>query len=86
VRSQDVRSKEIDKVKIQESFRPGDIIKAQVISIGDARSYFLTTAKPELGVVYAKSVADAVLVPISWREMQCPETKAIELRKVAKTS
>lgn len=24
------------------------------------------------------------MVPISWREMQCPKTKSIEYRKVAK--
>jgi exosome complex component CSL4 len=71
-------------VKIYNSFRPGDIIKAEVISLGDARSYILSTAKNELGVIFATSVAGATMVPISWQEMQCPKTKAIELRKCAK--
>lgn len=26
------------------------------------------------------------MVPISWQEMQCPETKALEKRKVAKVT
>lgn len=82
--TQDVRAAEKDKVKIYNSFRPGDIVKAEVISLGDARSYFLSTAKNELGVIYATSVAGATLVPISWQEMQCPKTKTIELRKCAK--
>lgn len=45
------------QVKIEASFRPGDVVRAEVLSLGDARSYHLTTAKNELGVVYAKSVA-----------------------------
>ena len=30
--------------------------------------------------------AGAPMVPISWQEMQCPKTKAVEKRKVAKVS
>lgn len=82
--TQDVRAAEKDKVKIYSSFRPGDIIKAEVISLGDARSYILSTAKNELGVIFATSVAGATMIPISWQEMQCPKTKTIELRKCAK--
>ncbi|CAO3678807.1 unnamed protein product [Rhizopus microsporus] len=80
----DVRAAEKDKVKIYNSFRPGDIIKAEVISLGDARSYILSTAKNELGVIFAMSVAGVPMIPISWQEMQCPKTKTIELRKCAK--
>lgn len=38
-------------------FKPGDIILAKVISLGDALSYLLTTAENELGVVVATSDA-----------------------------
>ena len=59
----------------------------QVVSLGDARSYYLSTAKTELGVIFARSsTSGTAMVPISWQEMQCPVTKAKELRKVAKTS
>ena len=34
-------------------------VRAEVVSLGDARSYFLSTARNELGVVYAKSVEGA---------------------------
>ncbi|GFH17409.1 S1 motif domain-containing protein [Haematococcus lacustris] len=44
-RLQDVRSTEIDKVVLHHCFRPGDIVRAEVLSLGDARSYYLTTAK-----------------------------------------
>lgn len=84
VRQQDVRATEIDKVEMYSSFRPGDIIKAEVLSLGDARSYFLTTAKNELGVVSATSVAGVKMIPVSWQEMMCPLTNQKEPRKVAK--
>ncbi|KAL1064299.1 hypothetical protein V6Z11_D13G203500 [Gossypium hirsutum] len=100
IRQQDVRATEIDKVDMHLSFRPGDIVRAVVLSLGDARAYYLSTAKNELGVVSAESSAvlcstttqllfpldtiGATMVPISWTEMQCPLTGQIELRKVAK--
>lgn len=84
-RSQDVRATEKDKVKIYTSFRPGDTIRAQVISLGDMKSYYLSTARNDLGVLFADSVAAGVtMVPISWKEMMCPKTQTIEYRKVAK--
>lgn len=56
------------------------------ISLGDARSYYLSTAKNEHGVIYAQSVAGVPMTPISWNQMMCPKTRAVEFRKVAKTS
>ncbi|KAG8380388.1 hypothetical protein BUALT_Bualt06G0010200 [Buddleja alternifolia] len=84
IRQQDVRATEIDKVEMHSSFRPGDIVRALVLSLGDARAYYLSTAKNELGVVSAESAAGGTMVPISWTEMQCPSTGQIEQRKVAK--
>ena len=60
-RSQDVRAVDMDKVEIYKSFRPGDIVKAEVISLGDQRSYYLSTAKNEYGVLFAKSVAGTMV-------------------------
>ena len=54
-RQQDVRATEVDKVELIVCFRPGDLVRASVLSLGDSRSYLLTTARNELGVVYAKS-------------------------------
>ncbi|XP_077228882.1 nucleic acid-binding, OB-fold-like protein [Tasmannia lanceolata] len=86
IRQQDVRATEIDKVDMHLSFHPGDIVRAVVLSLGDARAYFLSTAKNELGVVSAESIAGATMVPISWTEMQCPLTGQVEQRKVAKVA
>ncbi|KAI6685072.1 hypothetical protein NL676_030985 [Syzygium grande] len=63
IRQQDVRATEIDKVDMHLSFRPGDIVRALVLSLGDARAYYLSTAKNELGVVSAESTAGATMVP-----------------------
>jgi exosome complex component CSL4 len=54
-----VRATEVDKVELAACFRPGDLVRAEVASLGDARSYFLATARNELGVVYARSVEGA---------------------------
>ena len=85
IRKIDVRAHEVDKVEIYDCFRPGDVVRAEVLSLGDSRSYFLSTAKNALGVISAKSVVGAKLVPVSWQHMMCPLTKAKERRKVAKT-
>lgn len=45
IRKEHVREKLTEQVVISECYRPGDIIKAQVISLGDSsRSLYLTTA------------------------------------------
>ena len=84
IRQQDVRLTEIDKVEMTKCFRPGDIVRAEVIALGDARSYFLTTAKDELGVVFARSFAGKAMMPVDWTHMKCPETGVTEERKCAK--
>lgn len=45
------------QVVMYDCFRPGDVVRAKVLSLGDARSYHLTTADNALGVVHAKSLA-----------------------------
>ena len=84
IRSRDVRATEKDKVEMYNCFRPGDVVKARVMSLGDSRSYYLTTASNELGVVFAKSDSGYSMVPLSWCQMQCVVTKVKENRKVAK--
>ncbi|KAI0348445.1 hypothetical protein BDW22DRAFT_1350659, partial [Trametopsis cervina] len=84
IRVQDVRATEKDKVKIADCFRGGDVVKGLVISLGDARSYYVTTARNDLGVIFATSEAGATMQPVSWQEMRCPKTGKIEKRKCAK--
>ncbi|KAL0951038.1 hypothetical protein HGRIS_007778 [Hohenbuehelia grisea] len=84
IRTQDVRATEKDRVKIGDCFRGGDVVKGLVISLGDARSYYVTTARNDLGVISATSEAGATMEPVSWQEMRCPKTGKIEKRKCAK--
>ncbi|KAM7188328.1 hypothetical protein V8F20_010611 [Naviculisporaceae sp. PSN 640] len=84
IRVQDVRATEKDRVKIYESFRPGDIVRAEVISLGDQANYYLSTARNELGVIIASSEAGNAMYPVNWKEYRDPETGLSEPRKVAK--
>ena len=71
-------------MKVHESFRVGDVVRAVVISLGDERSYFCSTARNELGVVMAVSERGNQMVPVSWREFLDERTGVVEARKVAK--
>lgn len=85
LRREDVRAFEKDKVEMYSSCRPGDVVQARVISLGDSRAYYVTTASDELGVVFAQSAEEGTtMVPVSFEEMMCPVMHTREPRKVAK--
>lgn len=86
IRSQDVRSTDRDKVKIVDCFKPGDVVKAVVLSMGDGSNYYLTTARNDLGVVFAKSEGGAgeLMVALDWETMVCESSGVVEKRKCAK--
>ena len=73
------------QIVMEQCFRPGDLIQAEVLSLGTMREYFLTTAKNELGVVWARSLAGFPMEAVSFEQMRCPETSQVEKRKVAKS-
>ena len=84
IRKEDIRQFDRDAVEMFKSVRPGDVINARVLSLGDSRSYVLSTAENELGVILARSVSGAIMVPLTFEEMQCPKTLSTEFRKVAR--
>ncbi|KAF5098983.1 hypothetical protein D0Z00_001849 [Geotrichum galactomycetum] len=84
IRVQDVRITERDKVKILDSFRPGDIVRATVISLGDGTNYYLSTARNDLGVIFARSQSGDRMFPVDWQTMKAAHTGELELRKCAK--
>ncbi|MGK3753751.1 MAG: exosome complex component CSL4 [Bacillariaceae sp.] len=87
IRLDDVRSGKAvvdqNRVVLADCFRPGDLVSCRVISMGDSRRYFLSTAETELGVVRAERKG-VIMIPISWKEMECPQTGVRESRKCAK--
>lgn len=86
LRKEDVRTHEKDKIVMNEMYRVGDIVRAVVISLGDERNYYISTAGNEFGVVVATSEAGNAMVPASWKEMKDVVTGKGESRKVAKPS
>lgn len=93
IRKEDIRATNKDRVEISKCYRPGDVILAKVLSLGDSYSFALTTAENELGVVYAlgdkvltnpSEYSRVPLLPLSFAEMICPETFDREPRKVAR--
>lgn len=84
IRREDIRSNEIDKIIMYECYRPGDLIKAIVISYGDSRQYYLSTADNNLGVLVAKSEQGNIMIPINEHEMRDTINGVNEKRKVAK--
>lgn len=84
VRREDVRLHALDTLLIQECFLPGDKIVAKVISLGDTRSYFLSTKDEEYGVYEARSKSGNALVPVQWDTMKDAVTGEKEPRKVGR--
>ncbi|ORY76101.1 putative exosome 3 [Protomyces lactucae-debilis] len=83
IRVADIHLHDKDKTQVAASFRPGDICRAQVISLGDAGAYYLATTQNELGVVFAWDEFGEMMYPVSWREMRS-DRGSVEERKVAK--
>ncbi|KAJ5946279.1 hypothetical protein N7454_003118 [Penicillium verhagenii] len=84
IRKEDVRAVEKDRVVMDEMFRVGDIVRGSVISQGDQSSYYITTARNDLGIVMARSESGNMMFPVSWKEMRDPVTGVSEQRKVAR--
>ncbi len=89
IRREDMRLENTDQLVVHECFRPGDIVRAEVLSLGDLKQYYLTTAEVDLGVRFALSETNhnsvpSVLQPVTWNEMIDVVSGAKEKRKVAK--
>jgi len=84
IRKEDIR-KDFEDIPINECFQVNDIVVCRIISLGDNRRYYCSTAELELGVVRAvHKTSGKLLLPINTNEMQCLESKDIEKRKCAK--
>jgi exosome complex component CSL4 len=62
------------------------MVRAKVLSLGDTRSYFLTTAENDLGVIHGLSADGNAMKALSYELMQDPATGKEEPRKVAAPS
>lgn len=84
IRREDIRATEKDKIKMEESFRVGDLVRGTVISLGDQSNYYVSTSENEFGVVMARSEEGRLMYPVSWKEFKDPITGRGENRKAAK--
>ena len=84
IRREDIRATEKDKIRIDESFRVGDLVRGTVISLGDQSNYYVSTAENAFGVVMARSEEGRLMYPVSWKEFRDPVTGRGEPRKAAK--
>lgn len=85
IRASDIRSTERDKVIVGQCFKPGDIVRCMIISLGDGQNYYCSTARNDLGVVLAKLVGGAgnLMYPIDWQNMIDLDSGVVEKRKNA---
>ncbi len=76
----------IDQVTVVESFKPNDIVRAKVISMGDSiRNLYLSTAGEDFGVAIGVcEETKRVMLPFNWTTMVDVEAGIKEIRKVAK--
>lgn len=74
----------VDSVVMIDSFRPRDIVRSKVISLGDSvRSIYLSTASENLGVLVAQhGETGRLMLPFDWTSMIEPEEVLKEPRKV----
>lgn len=52
--------------------------------MGDGTNYYLSTARNDLGVIFAQSQSGDRMYPVDWQTMRAESTGEIELRKCAK--
>jgi exosome complex RNA-binding protein Csl4 len=68
IRREDIRQNEIDKIVMGDCFQPGDIVRAKVLSLGDARQYYLSTAASQFGVLWAVHAESGnIMTPVNWK-------------------
>lgn len=68
IRREDVRLSDIDSLVMRDCYRPGDIVKAIVLSLGGPRQYYLSTAPAECGVRWARAEQSGVFMnAVSWK-------------------
>lgn len=88
IRQHDIRFYDSNnKLVSSDCFKPGDIVRAQILSLGDSFNYYLSTNKDNLGVIFAissdESNMGSLLFPVDWNTM-IDKNGNIQQRKCAK--
>ena len=66
IKREDTCAQSLDAtIPMYNYFKPGDTVRAEVISLGDIRQYYLKTNSNDLGVIKAKSLQGNSLIVIN---------------------
>jgi len=68
---------------LSRQFRPGDIIRAKVIS-AEREPVQLTTAGEDLGVIFSRCSRCRWVLKLDGKKLKCPNCGRIETRKIAR--
>lgn len=83
IRREYITEKNRDSAEIGASFGVGDIVLSRIVGIGEG-DFIMSTAEDNLGVAQSVSKAGYFMVPVGWTKMECPKTKEMQPKKVAK--
>eukprot|EP01055_Gregarina_sp_Pseudo9_P001766 Gregarina_sp_Pseudo_9__1765@NODE_21_length_5816_cov_43_641856_g19_i0_p3_GENE_NODE_21_length_5816_cov_43_641856_g19_i0NODE_21_length_5816_cov_43_641856_g19_i0_p3_ORF_typecomplete_len230_score26_67EXOSC1/PF10447_9/1e03EXOSC1/PF10447_9/5_2e18S1/PF00575_23/1_3e02S1/PF00575_23/0_035ECR1_N/PF14382_6/0_0093_NODE_21_length_5816_cov_43_641856_g19_i06671356 len=84
IRPTDVLPILLDRTSLLDCFRPGDIVRAQVIATGVSRNFLLSTVAPEFGVIKGlDEKSGEPLEHFASRLMRCPTSNTLVWRKAA---
>ncbi|KAE9555958.1 hypothetical protein FO519_000814 [Halicephalobus sp. NKZ332] len=84
LRKEDMKDADYSKIIVWEYVKPGDIILARILGVGDIQTaYILSIAEDELGVVSALGENGERLVRHTLTSVKSPISDYQELRKVA---
>lgn len=85
IRLEDVFPAEVDSQAVQmlNCYRPGDVVKARIVSLGDSRQYFLSTAEVGLGVCWTRNENGDVMLPVAWDTVESKDSKTSQNRKTS---
>jgi len=86
IRVEDVFPADVDHSAVQMTncFRPGDVVRARIMAMGDTRQYYLTAAAADLGVAWTRDPAGEILLPVAWDQVASPVSGSAQARKAAK--
>ncbi|KAJ9454056.1 Exosome complex component csl4 [Diplonema papillatum] len=73
----------LKQVEMWRNVKPNDVVRAEVIGLGDRKAYQLSVLRDELGVVFGNSIDGHQLVAMGADTMQCIGTGRVEERKVS---
>lgn len=83
LKPRDISEIDPDSVVMSNCMNVNDIVRAVIISLGDARSFYLSICKEEYGVMYAYGPAGTLMDRVDFNTFHCNLTNTTEKRKGA---